>query len=86
MPRHTDESQFDYVRRRAQVHNRDGFLDDEVMPAINKLLDSLADLKRDRDEWKAQHENLLAMYQAQTRELSQLRAAHSAGDNNGNAP
>lgn len=31
---------------------------------LSKALSALVDMRRDRDEWKAQHENLLAMYRA----------------------
>lgn len=80
MPQRSDESEFDYARRRAQVQNRGGFLDDEVMPAVSKLLDKISELKRDRDEWEEQHENLLAIYRAQTAELAALRAAQQQLD------
>jgi hypothetical protein len=32
---------------------------------LSNALTVIADLRRDRDEWKQQHENLLAMYQAE---------------------
>jgi hypothetical protein len=39
----------------------------KALPAINHILE-------DRDEWKQQHENLLAMYRRQTDELARLKA------------
>lgn len=37
------------------------------------LLRKLQDVTRDRNEWRTQHENLLAMYQAANAELALLR-------------
>lgn len=31
---------------------------------LSKALTALIDMRRDRDEWKKQHENLLAIYRA----------------------
>lgn len=31
---------------------------------LSKAMEALANMRRDRDEWKEQHENLLAMYRA----------------------
>lgn len=31
---------------------------------LSKAIIALADMRRDRDEWKEQHENLLAIYRA----------------------
>jgi N-dimethylarginine dimethylaminohydrolase len=36
-------------------------------------VERIRDLTRDRDEWREQHENLLAMYQAANAELALLR-------------
>ena len=41
--------------------------------ALRKMSQKLAEITADRDEWKQQHENLLAMYQAQTAELAALK-------------
>jgi hypothetical protein len=46
----------------------------EYSSALHKTLDKLREMTRDRDEWMQQHENLLAMYRAQTQELAVLRA------------
>lgn len=45
----------------------------ECMQAVHKLQDRLDAIRADRDEWKAQHENLLAMYRAQSDELAALK-------------
>lgn len=47
---------------------------DQFGAAMVKVLGQLNDMTRDRDEWKQQHANLLAMYRAQTAELAKLRA------------
>lgn len=47
--------------------------------ALFKIQDALRETARDRDEWKEQHENLLAMYRAQTAELANLRAGAKHG-------
>lgn len=45
--------------------------------ALHRVLDELEGVKRDRDEWKQQHENLLAMYRAQGEELAALKSLQS---------
>lgn len=42
------------------------------------MKNDVRDLIIDRDEWKTQHENLLAMYQTQTSDLVALRTASSS--------
>jgi hypothetical protein len=37
----------------------------EGADAVRKLAQRLSDVTADRDEWKRQHENLLAMYHAE---------------------
>jgi hypothetical protein len=51
-----------------------------AMKAVHKLIDRLAVLKSDRDEWKEQHEKLLAMYRAQSDELQALKASARDGE------
>jgi hypothetical protein len=46
----------------------------EAMESVHKLMDQLKEVKADRDEWKTQHENLLAMYRAQGDELARCKA------------
>lgn len=48
---------------------------DEASQALMALVDRFNEVTRDRDQWKAQHENLLAIYRAQTEELAKLRAS-----------
>lgn len=50
---------------------------DEAMASVYKLLDDLSAVKADRDAWKTQHENLLAMYRATSSELAVLKALQS---------
>lgn len=58
---------------------------DVAIDAAMKAASRLSDMTRDRDEWKQQHENLLAMYRAQTIELAKLKgsAVPQPGDPNG---
>lgn len=44
----------------------------QAVLAMNKRL---SDVTADRDEWKQQHENLLAMYRTQGEELAKLRGS-----------
>lgn len=46
---------------------------DELHADRKMLLKKLEDVTRDRNEWRTQHENLLAMYQGAIRELALLR-------------
>jgi hypothetical protein len=52
---------------------------EERAEALREVLyttqDRLREVTKDRDEWKQQHENLLAIYRAQTEELAALRRA-----------
>jgi hypothetical protein len=51
---------------------------DEYAGAMMDVLGKLNEMTRDRDEWKQQHENLLAIYRAQTEELARVRGQTSA--------
>lgn len=46
---------------------------DAAMDSVHRLLDRVKDITADRDEWKVQHENLLAIYRTQTAELAKLK-------------
>lgn len=48
---------------------------DAAIDAAMKAASRLSDMTRDRDEWRQQHENLLAMYRAQTVELAKLKGS-----------
>lgn len=54
-----------------------------LQSALNLTLENLRNVKRDRDEWKQQHENLLVIYRTQSEELARVRAQvqHSGGGN-----
>lgn len=43
---------------------------------VSGELDSLEDVTNDRDEWKTQHENLLAMYRTASDRLAALESQH----------
>jgi hypothetical protein len=66
MARHVEPAEHDAL---AERHQRRG-------SALLELANQLTNMTRDRDEWKLQHENLLAIYRAQTEELAALRRAH----------
>jgi len=51
--------------------------------ALYLTQDRLVAVTRDRDEWKQQHENLLAIYRAQNEELAKLRALTVSGEHDG---
>lgn len=42
---------------------------------LSEAIRAFADMRRDRDEWRTQHENLLAMYRA---EVARRASAHSS--------
>jgi hypothetical protein len=48
---------------------------DQFADGMMKALGKADDIKADRDEWKTQHENLLAMYRTQSDQLAAMRSA-----------
>jgi hypothetical protein len=75
MARHVEPTEHDALVER---HQRRG-------SALLELANQLADMTRDRDEWKLQHENLLAIYRAQTEELAAQRGGLPQGDDRAEA-